>query len=151
DSLAVVARTPLACEPGSRFDYHSINTQALSIILERATGRRYADYLSEKVWQPLGASDASVWLDGPGGEAKTFCCLFATARDWARVGLLILHEGRVGGRQVVPAEWVRRMLTPSANEPDYGYHIWLGRHGVRREDRDEEFLADDVVYVDGKM
>jgi CubicO group peptidase (beta-lactamase class C family) len=151
DSLAVVARTPLACEPGSRFDYNSINTQALSIILERATGRRYADYLSEKVWQPLGASDASVWLDGPGGEAKTFCCLFATARDWARVGLLLLHEGRVAGRQVVPAEWVRQMLTPSAREPDYGLHIWLGRQGVRREDRDEEFLADDVAYLDGKM
>jgi CubicO group peptidase (beta-lactamase class C family) len=151
DSLAVVAGTPLACEPGSRFEYNSINTQALSVVLERATGRRYADYLSEKLWQPLGASDAAVWLDRPGGEAKTFCCLFATARDWARVGLLILHEGRAGGRQVVPADWVRQMLTPSSQEPDYGYHIWLGRQGVRREDRDEEFLADDIVYLDGKM
>ena len=151
DSLAVVAGTPLACEPGSRFEYNSINTQALSVVLERATGRRYADYLSEKLWQPLGASDASVWLDRAGGEAKTFCCLFATARDWARVGLLILHEGRAGGRQVVPADWVRQMLTPSPCEPDYGYHIWLGRHRCRRDDREEEFLADDIVYLDGKM
>jgi CubicO group peptidase (beta-lactamase class C family) len=85
------------------------------------------------------------------GEAKTFCCLFATARDWARLGLLMLPEGRAGDRQVVPADWVRQMLTPSPHEPDYGYHIWLGGQGSRREDRDEEFLADDLVYLDGKM
>jgi CubicO group peptidase (beta-lactamase class C family) len=151
DSRAVVAGTPLAFEPGSKFDYNSINTQALSVVLERATGRRYADYLSEKLWRPLGASDASVWLDREGGEAKTFCCLFATARDWARVGLLLLHEGQVGSRQVVPADWVRRMRTPSAREPDYGLHLWLGGQGVRKEDREEEFLADDLVYLDGKF
>jgi CubicO group peptidase (beta-lactamase class C family) len=151
DALSVVAETPLAFEPGSRFEYNSINTQALSVVLERASGRRYADYLSAKLWRPLGASDASVWLDRPGGNAKTFCCLFATARDWARVGLLIVNGGRVGDRQVVPASWVKEMLTPSPQEQDYGYHIWLGRQGSRKEDHDEEFLADDVAYIDGKF
>jgi hypothetical protein len=43
------------------------------------------------------------------------------------------------------------MLTPSPREEDYGYHIWLGRQGGRKGDRDEEFLADDVAYLDGKF
>ncbi len=151
DAFSVVGATRLESEPGARFDYNSINTQALSVVLERATGRRYADYLSEKLWRPLGASGASVWLDRPGGNAKSFCCLFAAARDWARVGLLVLNGGRVGGRQVVPAAWVKETLTPSPQEQDYGYHIWLGRQGSRKEDRDEDFLADDVAYIDGKF
>jgi CubicO group peptidase (beta-lactamase class C family) len=108
DAASVVTGTPLAFKPGSRFDYNSINTQALSLVLERATGRRYADYLSEKLWRPLGASDASVWLDRPGGEAKTFCCLFATARDWARVGLLILNEGESATARWCPRRGSRR-------------------------------------------
>jgi CubicO group peptidase (beta-lactamase class C family) len=81
DALSVVGETPLEFEPGSRFEYNSINTQALSAVLERATGRRYADSLSEELWRPLGASNASVWMDRPGGNAKAFCRLFATARD----------------------------------------------------------------------
>jgi len=66
------------------------------VVLERATGRRYADYLSEKVWKPIGASDAAVWLDRPGGLAKTFGGVLATASDWARVGLMLQNGGRVG-------------------------------------------------------
>ena len=125
--------------------------QALAVVLERATGRRYADYLSEKVWAPAGASDAAVWLDRPGGLAKTFGGVLATARDWARVGLLLQNGGRVGDRQLVPAAWVREMLTPSPREPDYGYQIWLGRGGCRREDHEKPFAAPDVAYLDGRF
>jgi CubicO group peptidase (beta-lactamase class C family) len=151
DSLPVVAAARLDHEPGSRFAYSSVDTQALAVVLERATGRRYADYLSEKVWRPVGASDAAVWLDRPGGLAKTFGGVLATARDWARVGLLLQNGGRVGGRQVIPAAWVRDMLTPSPRERDYGYQIWLGRGGCRREDHEEPFLAPDVAYLDGRF
>lgn len=145
DSLSVVAATRLECEPGSRFNYNSIDTQALGTVLERATGRRYADYLSEKVWRPIGATDAAVWLDRNGGLAKMFGGVLATARDWARVGLLLQNQGRVGGRQVIPAAWVRDMVTPSPREPDYGYQVWLGRDGCRKEDHEEPFLAPDVA------
>ncbi len=150
DSPYIVARVQAAREPGVRFEYNSTNTQALSMILERATRRRYADYLSEKLWRPVGARDASVWLDEDGGSAKAFCCLFATARDWARLGQLILDEGRAGGRQVVPAGWVRAMTTPSPAEPDYGYHIWLGNDGCRRDDHEEPFLGSGVTWLDGR-
>jgi CubicO group peptidase (beta-lactamase class C family) len=152
DVPSIVFSMPLEGEPGRQFVYHSANTQILSIILERATQRRYADYLSEKLWTPLGASNAQVWLDRSGGTAKTYCCLFATARDWARLGLLVLHQGEFAGRQLVPREWIQKMITPSPREPDYGYQIWLAfpPGGIRSPDRDEPFLANDMVYFDGR-
>ncbi|MCH7702392.1 MAG: serine hydrolase [Planctomycetes bacterium] len=152
DSLYVVAGVDLEEEPAARFEYNSINTQALAIILERATDRRFAKYLSKKLWIPIRASDASVWLDDDGGLAKAFCGVFATARDWARVGLLIQHRGRANDKQVVPAEYIAAMMTPSPLEPDYGFHVWLGNEGIRSEDEDhdEPFVAEDLVYLDGK-
>ena len=151
DSLYIVSGAKVVAAPGTVFDYNSINTQALSVVLERATGRRYADYLGEKLWGPIGAGEASVWLDEEGGAAKCFCCLFATARDWARVGLLILNGGESGGHQVIPAAWIAEMTTSSALEPDYGYQIWLGNQGIRREDHEEPFLAPGVAYLDGRF
>ncbi|HEY9889709.1 MAG TPA: serine hydrolase, partial [Candidatus Obscuribacterales bacterium] len=116
---------PLVRPPGQRFEYNNVNSQILAIVLERATGVTYTDYLSSRLWQPLGAADGSVWLDRPQGLAKTFCCLFATARDWARVGQMLLQGGRMGDRQVVPAGWVREMLVPSPLETTFGKHIWV--------------------------
>jgi CubicO group peptidase (beta-lactamase class C family) len=150
DALYIVANTASDHEPGTRFDYNSINTQALALIVERATHTRYAHYLSEKIWKPIGASDGAVWLDERGGSAKAFCCMFATARDWARVGLLILHEGRASGRQVVPGAWMREMVRPSPLDADYGYQIWLGNDGSRKHDHEEPWLAPDLVWLDGK-
>jgi CubicO group peptidase (beta-lactamase class C family) len=152
DSLYIVAGVRLVEEPGTRFEYNSINTQALAIVLERATGRRYADYLSERLWQPIGARDAAVWLDEVGGLPKASSGILATARDWARVGLLLQHGGRFAGRQVVSTGYIAAMTTPSALEPDYGFHVWLGNAGIRHEeeDHDEPFVPKDLLYVDGK-
>ncbi len=150
DSRWIVANVPLAATPGAGFVYNSINSEALSMILEQATGVRYAAYLSEKLWTPLGARDASVWLDREQGRAKASCCLLATARDWARVGVLIAHGGRAGDRQIVPAAWIRQMSLASAVEPDYGLQLWLGNDGIRTEDHAEPFAASDVVYLDGR-
>jgi CubicO group peptidase (beta-lactamase class C family) len=152
DSLYIVAGVRLVEEPGTRFEYNSINTQALAIVLERATGRRYADYLSERLWQPIGARDAAVWLDEVGGLPKASSGILATARDWARIGLLLQHGGRCAGRQVVSTGYIAAMTTPSALEPDYGFHVWLGNGGIRREeeDHDEPFVPKDLLYLDGK-
>ena len=102
DSRYVVDNVPAVDEPGRRFDYNNVNFQVLGVVLEAATGRRYAEYLSEKLWKPIGAGDAAVWLDREGGSARTFGYLFARPEDWARLGLLLLHEGECDGRAVVP-------------------------------------------------
>lgn len=112
--------------PGRRFDYNGINPTLLAMIIERATGRRYADYLSERLWKPLGNRTAHVWLDHEGGLVFAATSLFATPRDWLRIGILLLDRGRVGDRQVLPADWYRQMITPSPTNPIYGNMTWLG-------------------------
>lgn len=150
---------PLVDKPGSVFNYNGLNPTLLVMILERATGRRYADYLSEKLWQPLGNGDAAVWLDRPGGLARGATSLFAVPRDWLRIGHLLLNRGRAGDRQVVPADWIEQMTTPSATNPLYGFLIWISSKYTERRSLDafqgfsahagEPFLADDIIYLDG--
>ncbi len=146
--------------PGTRFDYNGINPEALGMIVQRATGRHYASYLSETLWKRIGASAATVVLDSnETAIPRFFCCLNATARSWLQVGLLHIHGGQWNGEQVVPAEWIRDIQTPSPANPDYGYLTWLGtkyeeqRHYNHKIStsvfQSEPFAAPDMVFFDG--
>jgi CubicO group peptidase (beta-lactamase class C family) len=145
-------------EPGRSWRGTTIEAQLLGLVLERATHRRYASYLSSRLWQPIGASTAYVRLDRPHGLARSFCCIQATARDWARIGQLMLDEGRVGARQVVERAWVRQILTPSTFNRAYGA-FWLLEptplipRGVDPRLRPKSFTpfdAPDVYYAGGR-
>jgi CubicO group peptidase (beta-lactamase class C family) len=158
DLLAGVISLQAEQTPGTEYQYSNASSQLLAIIVERATGMPYAQYLSRRLWQPLGAGDAGLWLDREGGLPRGFCCLFATAEDWLRVGKLILDRGQVDGRELIPAEWIAAMLTPSPLNPNFGYQIWLGLpQGTERKYNDYTvkayhsvpFLVEDVVYIDG--
>lgn len=129
DVNELVLAIPAEKMPGTVYEYNNANTQLLGIVIARATGRPFQAYLAEKLWTPLGAGEAAIWLDEERGVPKTFCCFFATARDWGRIGLLMAHKGRYGVTQVVPEAWIARMTRPSPLEPDYGLHIWLDRGG----------------------
>lgn len=149
--------------PGAEFNYNSANTQILLTLLERATGRRYADYVSEKLWRPLGVKDATLWLDRPGGTARAFSYFQARPRDWLKLGLLIAGRGVYQGQRLVPESWIAAMTAPSAQNPNYGFQVWrgsppMGESGGRRMyNRNTPFgarhsapyLADDVVFFDG--
>jgi CubicO group peptidase (beta-lactamase class C family) len=90
---------------------------------------------------------------------RVFCCLDATARDWLRVGLLILNKGTVNNQQIVSTSWIDQMTTPSILNPNYGYLTWLGtEHKERRAYNrkssatafhKEPFIDNDVIYLDG--
>ncbi|MEE8281195.1 MAG: serine hydrolase, partial [Gammaproteobacteria bacterium] len=127
DIKPVALNQPLEVEPGSRFDYNSVNPQNLGLIVERATGKRYSQYLSEALWQRLGVPDATIVLDSEENQmARMFCCLNATARSWLHIGLLHLNEGRMAGRQLVPVDWMRQIVIAGQHNPNYGYLTWLG-------------------------
>jgi len=159
DLRAAMDRFPAPEGPGKRFAYANANSQYLGWAIEGATGERYAAYLSSRLWKPLGAGDARVWLDRKGGSPRTSCCLQATARDWVRLGRLLLDKGRVNGRQIVPAGWVAQMTAPSPLNPNYGWQIWRGSPYLASRGYGpdvqasipaaEPFAADDVVYLDG--
>ncbi|MFM7708062.1 MAG: serine hydrolase domain-containing protein, partial [Gammaproteobacteria bacterium] len=126
DLQAGVLGLGVAAPHGTDFQYSNANSQLLLTVVERATGKRYAEYLSTRIWQRLGASDAALWMDRVGGQPRGFCCLFATARDWLRVGRFILDRGRAGEDQVLPAAWIDAMTAPSPRNPNFGMQVWLG-------------------------
>jgi CubicO group peptidase (beta-lactamase class C family) len=157
DVTPILLSTPLVREPGAEWEYNDLNSEILGLIVERSTGRRYVDYLAEKLWVPMGGSGAELWLDAEGGKAHTSCCLMTPAMDWAKFGLLLLGRGNVNGQQVVSSEFIDQMITPLGNANWYGYQIWLANKGndnpwrqlTRGYQRSEEFLADDVYYASG--
>ena len=159
DVVRAAMNYPQVSPPGSRFEVAQENTQLLALVIERATGKPVQTLLSERVWKPIGASDAAFQFDRPGGHARVMCCMRATPRDWARVGQLLVQDGRWEGQQILPAGWVKTMATPSARNPNFGLGLWLGSPYVAKRayfegqpgviPQSEPFLADDVRIMEG--
>ena len=122
--------------PGEIYEYKSGNTQILSFILEEATGVTTSKYFEEKLWNPLFAEHDALWnLDKENGDEKAFCCLYATPRDFARIGQLMLQEGKWNGKQILSSSFVQEATKPAPlKRPDgreneaYGLHWWCGQH-----------------------
>jgi CubicO group peptidase (beta-lactamase class C family) len=95
-------------EPGKKFEYISLNTQLLGLIVEKATGKGLTEYLQEKIWSQIGTEFDAGWsIDSKKYQTeKAFCCINARARDFAKFGRLYLRKGNWDGRQIVPEAWV---------------------------------------------
>ena len=126
-----------AAPPGKHFNYSSADSQVLGLVLRAAVGVPLATYLSEKIWQPMGAEANATWLVDKGGYETGYCCINATLRDYARFGMLLANHGSLDGRQIIPAEWVKAATTASAPHlqigtatPNngYGFQTWLIGH-----------------------
>jgi CubicO group peptidase (beta-lactamase class C family) len=113
----------------------------LGLVLRRAVNMPLADYLSTRIWQPMGAeADASWGVDNSDQETAQ-CCLSAVARDWLRLGMLLAADGVLDGREIIPRAWVLEATTPSApflaqgvatRTLGYGYQTWV-LPGPRRQ------------------
>ena len=134
----------MSAEPGTESEYRSVDTQLLGFIIAKVTGKSVSDYFSKNVWQAIGAQDTAFWnVDHIGGLEKTFCCFNATARDYAKIGKLILDNGASKNNtgDVIGAEWMARLTSPVTKlDHDWGYgaQVWhpfegttmlLGLHG----------------------
>jgi len=147
-------------KPNEVFEYNGVNPQNLGLLLQRASGKRYADLLSEKLWQYIAENDATVILDSERNRMpRTYCCLNATARDWLRIGILILNEGKMGQKQLIPKSWVNDMTASSQANPNYGYLTWLGNEHQKNRvynpkssatgHHSEPYDDRDIIYLDG--
>jgi CubicO group peptidase (beta-lactamase class C family) len=125
-------RTRIAGPPGVAWQYNNYHPLLLGLVLERATGRSVSDFMAKRLWQPLGAEIDATWnLDSKGsGFEKLESGLNARAVDYARFGLLFLHDGEWNGRRIVSRDWVRaatRAGTTADQASYYGYRYfwWL--------------------------
>ncbi|MBV6404141.1 MAG: serine hydrolase [Flavobacteriales bacterium] len=123
---------PCRVPPGQEFDYISGATQIMAEVLEAAWGRPLDALVQEKLWGPLGCEHEAYWgKDRADGDFKAFCCLYATARDFGRIGQLYLDSGIWKGRQIVPRDYFLASVTPAKvmdkGRPNarYGYFWWL--------------------------
>jgi len=127
--------------PDTKFNYAGINTEILGLAVSAATGMSLSDYATKYIWQPMGAEADANWMIDATGHEAAFCCFSATLRDWARLGLMMAHDGAWNGRQIVPKDWILAMTTPQADflRPGimlkfygYGYQTWI-LPGPRRQ------------------
>jgi len=126
--------TRRANEPGSTFNYSTLDTMVLGWVLEQATGEKLEAFTQANLWQPMGAESHAFWLaDGPPGEGRALNGMGfnAVLRDFGRLGLLMLNGGKRGDTQVIPEGWVTQataMLPTSAPAgqgfPGYGFQTW---------------------------
>ncbi len=131
DIEATMRQVPVVVKPGEVFEYQSGATQLLGLVLERATGKHLAELASERIWKPLGAEAPATWsLDKENGRELNFCCFNARARDFGRLGLMVMHHGD----GLIDSGFLAMAQRPfvSANHPEaprslnYGHSFWLG-------------------------
>ncbi len=115
--------------PGETWQYVSIDTHVIGMVIRGATGRSVADLLTEKIIQPLGLERDGYYITDGAGVAFVLGGLNFTTKDFARFGQLILQNGARDGQQVIPAGWISDSTWPSApTEPGkigYGYQWWI--------------------------
>ena len=123
--------------PGTFNRYNSTDTHVLGMVVRRATGRSLAEYLRDRLWEPLGMEADGFWMvDGTGAELAGVG-LNAVLRDYARLGCCYLNGGAWNGAQIVPRAWVVASVTPDAPHllpgaragallpSGYGYQWWV--------------------------
>ncbi len=156
EALELMARLPRAAPPGTVNNYNTGETLVAGEVLHQATQRTLSEYLSDKIWKPAGMeSDATWWLASPDGIEIAGSGISATLRDYARFGQFVLGGGRAGGRDVLPAGWVREASSPqhlkNGKRLDYGYYWWVATPTAATPDPQGAFYADGIfgqfIYI----
>lgn len=132
DLASIINKAKFKERPGVNFEYQSGVTQLLAFVLKNATGKKLAEYASEKLWTPLGAEEDALWSTDKNGMEKAYCCFNTQASDFARIGELILRKGNYNGVQIVDSNYINEAISPATylnyeGKPCsfYGYQFWI--------------------------
>ena len=143
---------PMAHAPGDGWTYTSGTTNLLVWVLREAIDddERWAAFPGDALFRPLGMRSAVMETDAKGNFIGS-SFMFATARDWARFGLLYLQDGRWQGERLLPEGWVdfAREPAPHAPEDSYGAHFWLNRGDPDSGERPWPALPEDTYAASG--
>jgi CubicO group peptidase (beta-lactamase class C family) len=146
DMVGQYLNLPLGAPPGTRWRDQSADPDLLALVIQKATGQSYYEYVSHSIWARIGAGDAAMWLDHPGGAAHVDRGFFARQGDWLRIAELLLRNGNYQGDEVVVPRWVLQLLEPARSNSNYGAYI---RRGNRAAPGMTPYIADDVFLVSG--
>ena len=122
-TVSYMRKLPRAHPPGAVWHYNTGETNLIGVLVSSATKKPLSAYLQEKVWQPAGMEAKATWLQGKTGHEIAGCCIQAATRDYARFGLFVLANGKVGDKQIVPADWFAQATVKQKDigEPGHGY------------------------------
>ncbi len=136
---------------GQRFEYRSVDTLVLAKVLKRVTGMALTDYAEQKIWNPLGAVNDATWsVDSSEHDVeKAFCCINATARDFAKLGMLYLAQGKIGGNRVVSKSWTLIPTERANQSADMAYSDgwWIPPNNTHDGDFSAIGIYGQYVYV----
>lgn len=150
DGVRYILDKPMVHEPGTHFNYNSGSSHLLTATVQEVTGKTALQYANEKLFHPLGIYDAgwSVYQGINNGGSE----LFLRPREMAKVGYLMLNEGRWGGEQILPAEWIEASIQQYIKtdvefiEEEYGYQ-WYTKTFAGHKVHSAEGLGGNFTFV----
>ncbi len=157
----IIDEYPLTDTPGTKYSYNNATGDLVAIVIERATGRQYEEFIGTEILQKIGAPGGTIWLNRDGGLAHSGCCMLLPAESWLKLGILLVNDGKIDGAPLLPEGYVDQMRTASATNPYYGLGVWIGSPYEERRGfmgpasqapkvlHSAAYLADDLFLFDG--
>lgn len=115
---------------GSKFEYNSLNTYMIGACVQKIAGKTLAEYVKEKIFDPMGLSD-TYFEHSPEGITKSGWGLYILPEDMAKLGQMVLQKGKWDGKRILSKEWIDQMshkqieATKAGHRFDYGYQMWV--------------------------
>lgn len=157
----IIHEYPLVNPPGSRYDYSNANSELVSIIISRATGLAYEDWLAEQVLKPMGMAGGKIWLNREGGVAHSGCCIGLSSESYLKLAVLVLQDGQWDGEALLPNGFIQEMTTSTSQNIYAGMGVYLGRNYSKfrgaanpeltfgRTLHSEPYIDKDLILFDG--
>ena len=132
-TVSYLRELPRAHPPGEQYLYSTGETNLIGVLISEATGLPLSEYLSEKVWQHIGAEQDASWLLGPTGHEISGCCIQASTRDFARFGQFIAKGANVDGESILPEGYLAKATAQHVQfdaGDGYGFQWWIFADGI---------------------
>jgi CubicO group peptidase (beta-lactamase class C family) len=152
DMAAFAVNAPLIAPPGTRWAYSSATTQILTRIIREAVGgpEQTLTFAWRELFDPLGMRSVTLFFDGS-GTLQGANNMLASARDWARFGLLYLHEGKIADKRILHEEWVDYTTWTTLNT-DYAAGFWTNHsEHPRAKARVRAGIPSDAYFASGNL
>ena len=158
----IIHEYPIVDQPGTRYEYSNANSELVAIVISRATGQSYQDWLASQVLAPLGATGGKIWLNREGGMAHSGCCAKLTSETFLKLAVMILQKGQWEGETFLPESFIQEMITPTAQNQFAAMGVYVGkeyskyRGAAHPDNKDligslhsEPYLDKDILLFDG--